>query len=312
MKKFLEKAADAYYKGNPLISDEEWDRLTEIHEYDKVGHSFGDCPHLYRMYSLNKFYPYDSKPSFVRPVKTDKLDGASVSLLYIRKGKYHVFVKGVTRGNGVKGQDVTKNLVHLAPPTLTFATNRPIQLNCEIVAPSTIKNARNYAAGALMLKEPNEFIKRELTLVVLDLLPYTVYSSYTWAMNVLENQKVVNILHFNSSQFPKDGVVVREDFNLEFERLGYTSKHPRGAYALKENKEGVITTLRDVKWQVGKSGIVTPVALFDPIEIDGALISKATLHNATYIRYLNLEIGCRIEVIRSGDIIPRVLGRIYD
>ena len=80
--------------------------------------------------------------------------------------------------------------------------------------------------------------------------------------------------------------------------------------AFKIQKQGVETTLLDVVWQVGKSGVVSPVAVLDPVEIDGANVSRATLHNIQYINDLNLEIGCRVEVIRSGEIIPRIVRRV--
>ena len=79
---------------------------------------------------------------------------------------------------------------------------------------------------------------------------------------------------------------------------------------MKEKKEGVITELLDVVWQVGKSGVVSPVAILKPVEVGDALVSRATLHNIEYIRSLNLEIGCSIEVIRSGEIIPRIVRRV--
>ena len=79
---------------------------------------------------------------------------------------------------------------------------------------------------------------------------------------------------------------------------------------MKERKQGETTTLLDVVWQVGKSGVVSPVAILEPVKIDGATIQKATLHNIKYIQDLNLEIGCQVEIIRSGDIIPRVVRRI--
>ena len=72
----------------------------------------------------------------------------------------------------------------------------------------------------------------------------------------------------------------------------------------------MITELLDVVWQVGKSGVVSPVALLDPVEVEGALVGRATLHNIEYIRSLDLEIGCKVEVIRSGDIIPRIVRRV--
>ena len=112
------------------------------------------------------------------------------------------------------------------------------------------------------------------------------------------------------TQFPKDGSVFRIADNDKFDNYGYTSHHPRGAYALKVQEKGVVTILQDVTWQVGKSGAVSPVAHFDPIDIEGATVSKATLHNKSIIEALNLELGCKIEVIRAGKIIPQVLRRV--
>ena len=117
------------------------------------------------------------------------------------------------------------------------------------------------------------------------------------------------VLSNDWTAYPDDGLVFRIDSYKDFANLGYTSKHPRGAYALKQRNEGVITKLVDVKWNVGKSGVVAPVAILEPIEIDGATVSRATLHNMKYISDLNLEIGCLVEVIRSGEIIPRILSR---
>jgi len=92
--------------------------------------------------------------------------------------------------------------------------------------------------------------------------------------------------------------------------MGHTAKHPRGAFALKEQQEGVVTKLLDVKWQVGKSGVVSPVAILEPVMVGDAKVSRATLHNMDYIRDLDLELGCDVEIIRSGEIIPRVVRRV--
>jgi DNA ligase (NAD+) len=92
--------------------------------------------------------------------------------------------------------------------------------------------------------------------------------------------------------------------------MGYTSKHPRGSFAFKIQKDAIPTKLLDVIWQVGKSGVISPVAILDPIVIGDANVSRATLHNMSYIRDLGLEIGCRVGVIRSGEIIPRVVERL--
>jgi DNA ligase (NAD+) len=110
--------------------------------------------------------------------------------------------------------------------------------------------------------------------------------------------------------FPEDGRVFRVNYNPRFYELGFTSHHPRGAYALKTREEGVVTTLLDVIWQTGKSGKVTPVAILEPVEIEEAKISRATLNNMAYIEELNLEIGCKVEVIRAGKIIPCIVSRV--
>lgn len=116
--------------------------------------------------------------------------------------------------------------------------------------------------------------------------------------------------HLN--EFPQDGYVYRINDYDRFNSLGYTSKHPRGAFALKERKGGVITKLLDVEWQVGRSGVVSPVAILEPVIIGEATVARATLHNIKYIQDLDLELGCLVEVIRSGEIIPRVVRRIYE
>ena len=102
----------------------------------------------------------------------------------------------------------------------------------------------------------------------------------------------------------------RVDNNAKYEEMGYTAHHPRGAFALKERPPGVVTRLLDVIWQVGKSGVVSPVAILEPVLIGEATVGRATLHNMRYINELNLEIGCIVEVIRSGEIIPRVVRRV--
>ena len=129
-------------------------------------------------------------------------------------------------------------------------------------------------------------------------------------MQFLEDSNFSTALYSDSSDYPRDGTVYRVDHYRDFEQLGWTAKHPRGAFALKEKQSGIITKLLDVIWQVGKSGVVSPVGILSPVDINGATVSRATLHNIDYIRSLDLEIGCDVEVIRSGEIIPRILRRI--
>ena len=132
----------------------------------------------------------------------------------------------------------------------------------------------------------------------------------TTDLGMLSHQGFNTVIESQWSEFPDDGVVFRVDNYTDFERMGYTSHHPRGAFALKSIQTGVNTKLLDVVWNVGKSGVVAPTAILEPVEIDGANVSRATLHNMRYISDLRLEIGCTVEVIRSGEIIPKIVRRI--
>ncbi len=129
-------------------------------------------------------------------------------------------------------------------------------------------------------------------------------------LEMLKNNQFSTVIESSWHEYPDDGLVFRIDDYSDFNKMGYTSHHPRGAYALKTIQDGVETTLIDVIWNVGKSGVVAPTAILEPIEIDGARISRATLHNMRYITDLRLEIGCRVEVIRSGEIIPKIVRRV--
>jgi DNA ligase (NAD+) len=306
LKDLLDRASAAYYEGTPILSDEEFDRLAEKYSYNKVGHSTsGGIPHLYKMYSLQKFFSLDGVCNNLEDyVSTPKLDGAAVSLLYVR-GRLEL---ALTRGDGIKGQDITEKMSYLVP--VEILNSGTIQITGEVVCPSRIPNARNVAAGSLNLKSIDEFHSRPLTFVAYDVQGDIHPGPWTLAMRSLEVQGFTSVYKFDATNYPTDGIVYRINDYKVFSEMGFTAHHPRGAFALKEQKEGVVTTLLDVVWQVGKSGVVSPVAILDPILIGDATISKATLHNIEYIRELDLEIGCQVEVIRSGEIIPRVVRRV--
>ena len=309
LKTFLIKAKDEYYKGNPIIPDEVYDRLEEQVGLLNVGSSDGArLPHMFPMYSLQKLYEGEKDPHKVYKQwaeVTPKLDGAAVSLLYV-DGCLNM---ALTRGDGKKGLDITDKVRHLVPNTI-FSTQAK-QITGEIVAPKEIPNARNYAAGALNLKNIDEFKERVGNM---EFIAYSVQPSIcpTWK----EDMEMLQQMAFDTAvckfldKFPQDGEVWRVNNNQEFEKLGYTSHHPRGAFALKEKKEGVVTKLLDVKWQVGKSGAVSPVAILEPCIIGEATVSRATLHNMAIIESLDLEIGCMVEVIRAGEIIPQIVARV--
>ena len=308
MHHFLEKASAMYYNGNPILSDEEFDALARKYRYEEVGYQVTDgIPHMYRMYSLQKVFDLNAVESSTAPmVRTPKLDGAAVSLQYVNG---HL-AQALTRGDGQLGRDITLKMEELVPNVVGIKGN--LQITGEVVAPDTIPNARNFAAGSLNLKDYMEFRERckELRFVAYDIQGDVSYERLSEAMNHLAQQGFHTITHFDATGYPTDGEVFRVDSYDAFYKLGYTAHHPRGAFALKEQKDGVITELLDVVWQVGKSGVVSPVAILRPVEVGDALVSRATLHNIEYIRSLNLEIGCSVEVIRSGEIIPRIVRRV--
>jgi len=307
MHHFLEKASAMYYNGNPILSDEEFDALARKYRYEEVGYQVTDgIPHMYRMYSLQKVFNLNDIESSTSPmVRTPKLDGAAVSLQYVNG---HL-AQALTRGDGQIGRDITLKMEELVPNVIGIKGE--IQITGEVVAPDMIPNARNFAAGSLNLKDHNEFRSRAQTLkfVAYD-IQGAKYERLSDAMDHLARNSFEVITHFDASAFPTDGEVFRVDNYEAFYKLGYTAHHPRGAFALKEQKDGVITELLDVVWQVGKSGVVSPVAILRPVEVGDALVSRATLHNIEYIRSLGLEIGCQVEVIRSGEIIPRIVRRV--
>jgi len=308
MKDFFEKCEAAYFSGYPIISDAEYDALVKKWNHQSVGHTVTDgVPHLYKMYSLQKVFSLDDIPTpNAKYICTPKLDGAAVSLLYVNGH----FALGLTRGDGNLGRDVTAKLEELVPATLPM--NGSVQITGEVVLPSFVPNARNAAAGLLNVKDIKEFRERsqDLLFVAYDIQFENDYTDYKAVMYALAHEGFNVVTDFDATDYPTDGLVYRLRDQKAFKKMGYTAHHPRGAFALKEQKEGVTTELLDVVWQVGKSGVVSPVALLDPVEVEGALVGRATLHNIEYIRSLDLEIGCKVEVIRSGDIIPRIVRRV--
>lgn len=314
LQNYLDKCAAAYYAGEPIISDETFDQLAAVANYNKVGAVQHENvkPHYAQMHSLQKFYENEDKK---RPLEgiTDisvsvKLDGAAVSLLYI-DGE---FVRALSRGDGVAGQDITDKLLSTNSliPHKVNGLKGVYQINGEIVAPKHIENARNYAAGALNLKDCAEFKTRALSFFAHSVHPF-ITKTYNGDMDALKALKFSTIKDADLDKvYPSDGLVFRANNNQVFRELGYTSKHPRGAYALKTRAEFVETKLLDVEWQVGKSGKVTPIAILEPVMIGDAMISRATLNNPGFIEALGLQIGDTVAVIRAGDIIPCILHKV--
>lgn len=308
---YLNFAARMYYAGEPVIPDHVYDALAETQKYSQVGAKPANSArekHLYPMYSLQKYYEGEGQ----KPLTgfdldcSPKLDGAAVSVLYI-DGK---LVRALTRGDGEIGQVVTDKFLLGKLVPLEIDLPGVYQITGEVCAPAAIENARNYAAGSLNLKDLSEFKTRSVEFFAYGVYPF-VTPTFTGDMYRLKQ------LGFNTVKdpelhkiFPCDGVVFRVSSNSKYEELGFTSKHPKGAYALKERSESVVTELLDVVWQVGKSGKVTPVAILAPVKIGDAVVSRATLHNYAFIEALDLMIGDSVGVVRSGEIIPSITHKV--
>ena len=298
--------AKQYYEGgNSPLTDTEWDALYD--GLEEIGYTpDSGVPHKYQMYSLQKTFDNEELENWLR-VKhegqlvtcTPKLDGAAVSIMY-RDGNLS---SALTRGNGKIGLDILNKIQYLVPTKINYL--KEIQIDGEVVAPTSIPNARNYAAGSLNLKDPLEFKARcnELRFVAYDMRPYFI-ESWVDVLHMVESFGISTVYSIDASLYPQDGRVFRLDDTKYWSEQGFTAHHPRGSLAFKEQKDGVITKLKDVEWQTGKSGVVTPVAILEPVMIGDALVQRATLHNMAHIEQLGLEIGCKVEVIRSGENYP--------
>jgi len=307
----------AYYEGTPLISDAEYDYLVSINpEAESSIGPRGDVPHLYKMYSLQKYYPGrgDTLPNNLKDyVETPKLDGNAVELVYF-EGK---LVKATTRGDGDYGNDITEKM-ELICYGKCCDIGGLVQITGEVVATKNIPNARNLAAGALNTKDLEEFKLRakELGLV------FVAYGMQP-STNTFYNQDLIALYEYSflvpncttildlvkTGDIKTDGTVYRLNNNKDFLSQGYTAKFPRGAFAVKIDAEYVTTKLLDVSWETGRSGKVTPTAILEPVNIDGATIQRATLNNVAFIEAMDLSIGDTVHVIRSGDIIPQIVGK---
>ncbi|MBE6838131.1 MAG: NAD-dependent DNA ligase LigA [Ruminococcus sp.] len=271
-----------------------------------------------------------------------KIDGLSVSLEY-RDGE---FFRGSTRGDGFIGEDVTANLrtIKSIPMTLTekipfievrgevFMSRKSFEKlveQQELNGEEPAKNPRNAAAGSLRQKNPKITAKRQLDIFVFniqqidgaditshkDSLDYlkklgfkTVpnYKKYTSADDVLERIAEIGVERVNYD-FDIDGVVVKVDDFSQREDIGYTSKVPKWAVAYKFPPEEKETPLIDIEINVGRTGAITPVAVFEPIILAGTSVSRATLHNQDFISDKDIRIGDVIRVRKAGEIIPEVL-----
>lgn len=316
-----------------------------VSTFEKVTHKvqMGSLSDVFSMSQVmdfvNKSKENVSNPQFV---VEPKIDGLSVSLEYVN-GE---FTRGSTRGDGFVGEDVTLNLktINSIPMKLTEAVPY-LEVRGEVYMPrktflklveeqldndeQPFKNPRNAAAGSLRQKDPKIASKRKLDIFVfnvqqiegvtlnshkdsLDYLKKLGFKTIPNYIRVDDFDKIENQINkigeerFSLS-YDIDGVVIKVDDFSQREILGATAKTPRWAVAYKFPPEEKKTVLKEIELNVGRTGKITPVAIFEPIQLAGTSVSRATLHNQDFINEKQVNIGDTIIVRKAGDIIPEVL-----
>ena len=302
---------------------------------------------LQDVFSLDELRAFDERVRETVPEPTyvveQKIDGLSVSLEY-RNGELAV---GSTRGNGLVGEDVTENIRTIRSIPLKLPQLLPLlEVRGEVYMPvnsflrlvreqelreeTPAKNPRNAAAGSLRQKDPKIAAARGLDIFCFNIqqLEGMRCESHQASLELLHSlgfpvspdYKVVHTIEEAIRQIEKigelrgklgyqiDGAVIKVDSFADRERLGSTAKYPKWAVAYKYPPEEKETVLRSIALQVGRTGAVTPTAEFDPIELAGTTVSRATLHNQDFITQLGVNIGDTIVVRKAGDIIPEVIG----
>ena len=368
-----------YVLDNPEISDAEFDKLmqqlksleaehpslvTPDSPTQRVGgkprEGFVKVPHSSPMLSLDNTYNEDELRDWERRVhevtgRSDvdyvcelKLDGMSLALLY-EDGK---LVRGVTRGDGSVGEDVTLNVRTVRSIPLSIPKERlkkagipsDFEVRGELLMPTasfkkineerernglpTFANPRNFTAGTVRQLDPNVTAERRM-----DYFPYillqngrTYFDHHSKTLAALDsagfkvnpNRKLVHSMDEvwafiqeweakrDSLPYEIDGIVVKVDRIALQDELGFTGKAPRWAIAYKYAARAGITKLEHVRWQVGRTGKLTPVAELAPVSIGGTTVRNATLHNMDEIQRLGVKIGDYVQVERGGDVIPKV------
>jgi DNA ligase (NAD+) len=346
LKEFIEGAQKAYYEGTPIISDEQYDEIIKVYSTsieEDIGPE-GDFKHIRPMYSLSK--KFTNRGDVIEPLSDDdvesiKLDGAAIEVGYtnlnaLKQNEEPIFLLCWlnTRGNTEKGKrlDIKKAEALNIPKIIKFSNiygyELPkrgniysLQITGEVVATKHVDNARNIVSGKLNLKSLNEFNdaveQYGLTFFAYSVLTDTSYitDKYKTDMDLLHYLGFNTVLHVDDfkkihkdCQIKSDGKVVRVNSNKLYWELGFTAKYPRGAYAVKTDQPYVESVLLDVEWNVGRTGKVVPTAIIEPIDIEGATVSRATLNNPIFIQEMGLYIGCTVKIIRSGEIIPCIIG----
>ncbi|MCI6161258.1 MAG: NAD-dependent DNA ligase LigA [Prevotella sp.] len=321
-----------------------------------LNQEFQQVAHRYPMLSLSNTYSEQEVENWYDSVKKGlngedfevccemKYDGLSISLIY-ENGK---LAKGITRGDGVRGDDVTANVKTIRSIPLQLPGEgypQTFEIRGEIVMPWKVfeklnadreaaeeplfANPRNAASGTLKSQRSELVASRRLDAYLYYLLGEklpekghyeNLMEAKRWGFKISEGMKKVDTLQeiFDFLNYwdterknlpvATDGIVLKVNSLSQQEKLGYTAKSPRWAIAYKFKAEQACTRLMEVVYQVGRTGAVTPVANMEPVQLAGTTVKRATLNNEDFIRSLDLHIGDWVKVEKGGEIIPKIVG----
>ncbi len=303
--------------------------------------------HIERLYSLDKSVTKEQLQSFIAKTEKAaggeteycveyKFDGLTVCLTY-ENGK---FVRATTRGNGVVGEDVTAQILTVKSFPLKISYTGTLEVRGEAIirlsvldeynrtAVEPLKNARNAVAGAVRNLDPKITEKRRVEIYFYDVNYMSGGEDFSQVeaheflkkegfkvfpyFRVCKGQEMLAAIdeierERKNIDVLTDGAVIKVNDPKVREVMGFTDKFPRWAMAYKFEAEEVTTLLKEVVWQVGRTGKLTPLALLEPVELGGATVSKATLNNYGDIQRKDVKIGSRVLVRRSNEVIPEIL-----
>ncbi|MBK42344.1 MAG: DNA ligase (NAD(+)) LigA [Flavobacteriaceae bacterium] len=310
--------------------------------------------HTYPMYSLDNSYTKEDLynwESRLKKLSTGtieyacelKYDGASISLTY----KNGILVKALTRGDGIKGDNVTANIKTIKSVPLKLKGEFPplFDIRGEIIIPLSgfkimneerklngnepFKNPRNTASGSIKIQDSREVAKRPLECFAFSILGENINidsqfqcleKARSWGFKVPKEarcvgsiEQVIKFINYWDKARKKlpyeiDGIVVKVNDFVQQRELGYTAKAPRWAMAYKFRAEQTSTKFNSISYQIGRTGAVTPVANLAPVELGGTIVKRASLHNEDQIRKLDIRIGDLVYVQKGGEIIPKITG----
>lgn len=344
----LLKAVERIEKAHPewVVSDSPTNRVQE-----RPTKGFKQVQHEVPMLSLSNTYSKEEVGEFIermykllekRSVQFScelKMDGIACSIRY-EKGK---LVRALTRGNGKVGDDITQNVKTISCLPHTLKGNAPdvLEVRGEVYMPLAVfkefpefANPRNAAAGSLKLLDPSQTKERKLEIVCYALATEGVvahqYDVHDYLMRlglpvakkehtalcdtaeeILDFARSIEVVR-KSLPFEIDGIVIKVNAIRDHNRIGYTGKSPRWACAYKFAAEQEETVVKEITVQVGRTGVLTPVAELEPVFVSGSTISRATLHNQDEITKKDIRVGDRVIIEKGGDVIPKVVSVVVE